>query len=176
MEQNKPTQGSNLHLLCLPALSGEFFTTSTTWESPWLDHIQFTLIYGPNIPGPYAILLFFTVLDITLTTRHIHNWTSFLPWPSCFILSGAISNCPQLFPSSISETFWPEGFIFWRHIFLPFHTIHGFLQQEYWSGLPFPSPVDHILSELFTTTRPRWVALNGMTLSFTELYKPLHTT
>ena len=126
MEQNKLTQGSNLHLLCLPALAGEFFTTSTTWESPWLDHIQFTLIHGPNIPGSYAIL-FFTVLNIILTTRHIHNWMSFLLWPSCFILSGAISNCPQLFPSSISDTFWPEGFIFWCHIFLPFHTIHGIL-------------------------------------------------
>ena len=26
----------------------------------------------------------------------------------------------------------------------------GFSRQEYWSGLPFPSPVDHILSELST--------------------------
>ena len=25
-----------------------------------------------------------------------------------------------------------------------------FSQQEYWSGLPFPPPVDHVLSELFT--------------------------
>ena len=24
----------------------------------------------------------------------------------------------------------------------------GFSRQEYWSGLPFPSPVDHVLSEL----------------------------
>ena len=29
----------------------------------------------------------------------------------------------------------------------------GFSRQEYWSGLPFPSPVDHILSELSTMTR-----------------------
>ena len=40
-----------------------------------LDHIQFTLIYGPNIPNSYAIL-FFTALDFTFTTRHIHNWVS----------------------------------------------------------------------------------------------------
>ena len=26
----------------------------------------------------------------------------------------------------------------------------GFWRQEYWSGLPFPSPVDHILSDLST--------------------------
>ena len=28
----------------------------------------------------------------------------------------------------------------------------GFSSQEYWSSLPFPSPVDHILSELSTMT------------------------
>ena len=40
------------------------------------------------------------------------------------------------------------------------------------SGLPFLSPVDHILSELFTMTCPSWVAF--MAHSFTELCKPLH--
>ena len=38
----------------------------------------------------------------------------------------------------------------------------GFSRQEYWSGLPFPSPVDHILSELSTITHPSWVTLHGM--------------
>ena len=53
----------------------------------------------------------------------------FLHWPSCFILSGAISiiNCPSLFPSSILDTFWPGRLIFWRDIFLPFRTVHGVL-------------------------------------------------
>ena len=32
------TQGSNLCLLCLPALAGVFFTTSTTWEAPQKTH------------------------------------------------------------------------------------------------------------------------------------------
>ena len=31
-----------------------------------------------------------------------------------------------------------------------------------WTGLPFPSPGDHILSELSTMTRPSWVALRGI--------------
>ena len=44
---------------------------------------------------------------------------------------------------------------------------------EFWSGLPFPSPVDHILSEPFTVTHPSWVALHRMAQSFTELCKPL---
>ena len=38
----------------------------------------------------------------------------------------------------------------------------GFIRQEYWSDLPFPSPVDHILSELSTVTHPSWVALHSM--------------
>ena len=47
----------------------------------------------------------------------------------------------------------------------------GFSRQEYWNGLPFPSPVDHILSELSTMTHPFWVALQGMAHSFIELDK-----
>ena len=50
----------------------------------------------------------------------------------------------------------------------------GFSRQEYWSSLPFSSPVDHVLSELFTLTRLSWMALHGMAHSFTELCKPLH--
>ena len=46
----------------------------------------------------------------------------------------------------------------------------GFSRQEYWI-LPFPSPVDHILSELSTRTRPSWVALHGKIHSFIELDK-----
>ena len=46
----------------------------------------------------------------------------------------------------------------------------GFSRQEYWSGLPFPSPVDHILSDLSPMTRPSWVALWAW-LSFIEIEK-----
>ena len=44
----------------------------------------------------------------------------------------------------------------------------GFYRQEYWSRLPFPSLLDHVLSELFTITCLSWVALHGMPHSFTE--------
>ena len=44
-------------------------------------------------------------------------------------------------------------------------------KQEYWSGLPFPSLVDHILSQLSTMTHLSWVALCGMAPSFIELDK-----
>ena len=53
----------------------------------------------------------------------------------------------------------------WSELFM------GFSRQGYWSGLPFPSPVDHVLSELSTMTCPSWVALQGMAYSFTELDK-----
>ena len=57
--------------------------------------------------------------------------------------------------------------------FCLFTLFMGFLWQEYWSGLPFPPPVDHVSSELSTMTRPSWVALHGMAHSFIELRKPL---
>ena len=60
----------------------------------------------------------------------IHNWASFLLWPSCFILSGVISDCPPLFISSILDTFWPGGLIFKCHIVLPFHSVHGTVSKN----------------------------------------------
>ena len=65
------------------------------------------------------------------------------------------------------------GFIFQCHIFLPSIGFMGFLQQEYWSGLPFPPPGGHVLSELFTMTCPSLVALQGMAHRFIESCKPL---
>ncbi|XP_058036894.1 phosphotriesterase-related protein isoform X3 [Ahaetulla prasina] len=50
----------------------------------------------------------------------------------------------------------------------------GFSWQRYWSGLPFPSPVDHVLSELSAMTCPSWVSLHSIVHSFIELRKPLH--
>ena len=50
----------------------------------------------------------------------------------------------------------------------------AFSGQECWSGLPFPPPVDHVLSELFTMNHPSWVAPNSMAHSFIDLHKPLH--
>ena len=136
-----------------------------------LDLIQFTLIHGISILGSYAIL-FFTALDFTFTTRHIHHWTSFLLWPTCFIFSRAVSNHPLFFPSSILDTFQSGGLI-WCHIFMLFHTVQGFLQAKklQWvaisssSGPCFVRTLHYHLS---------WVTLHGMAHSFTELCKSLH--
>ena len=55
--------------------------------------------------------------------------------------------------------------------FCLFTMFMGFPRQEYWSGLPFPSPVDHVLSEHSSMTRSSWVALHCMAPSFIELDK-----
>ena len=55
--------------------------------------------------------------------------------------------------------------------FCLFILFMGFSRQEYWSGLLFLSPVDHILPELSTMARPSWVAQQGMAHSFIELDK-----
>ena len=132
-----------------------------------LTHFLFTLIHGPHIPSSHAIL-FFTASDSTSITSHIHTWVLFLLWLSLFILSGAIS---PLFSSSILATYWPGEFIFQCPIFCFFILLTGFSRQEYWSGLPFPSPVDHVFSEPSTMTCPSWVALHSMAHSFIELEK-----
>ena len=72
-------------------------------------------------PGSYAIL-FFVTSNFTSISRHIHNWASFLLWPSYFILLVAVSSCPPLFPSNILDTFRPVGLIFWCHILLFFNA------------------------------------------------------
>ena len=44
----------------------------------------------------------------------------------------------------------------WKLLHCLFILLMGFSQQEYWSGLPFPLTVDHILSELSTMTCLGW--------------------
>ena len=98
----------------------------------------------------------------------MQKWVLFLLWLLLFILSGVIS---PLISDSILGTYWPGEFIFQCPIFCLFILFMRFSRQEYWSGLPFPSPVDHILSELSTMTCLSWVAPHGMAHSFTDLDK-----
>ena len=57
------------------------------------------------------------------------------------------------------------------YLFAFLYSSRGFSRQEHWNGLPFLPPMDHVLSELSTMTRPSWVALQGMAHSFIELHK-----
>ena len=84
-------------------------------------------------------------------------------WLHLFILSGVIY---LLIFSSILGTYQSGVGVISFCLFILFM---GFTRQEYWSGLLFPSPVDHILSELSNMTHPSQVALHGMAHSFIEL-------
>ena len=132
------------------------------------DHFQFALIHRPNIPGSYAILPF-TVSDFTSITSHLPNWVSFF----CF---GSVSSCClELFLHCSPVAYWTPTDLWSSSFsvlsFCLFILFMGFSKQEYWSDLPFLSPVDHVLSELSTMTRPSWVAVHGMVHSFIELDK-----
>ena len=102
-----------------------------------IDHFQFTLIHGPNIPVSYAILLF-KASDLASITSHIHNWVLFFLWLHPFILSGVIS---PLISSSILGTYQPGELLFQYPIILPFHTVHGVLKARIlkWLAIPFSS-------------------------------------
>ena len=93
----------------------------------------------------------------------------FLLWLHPFILSGVIS---PLISSSILALTDLESSSFSILSFCLFILFMGFSRQEYWSGLPFPSPVDHILSD-----SPPWSIYLGWPhtawLSFTELDKAM---
>ena len=112
------------------------------------------LIHVSNIPGSYAILLF-TASDLASITSHIHKWLLFLLWLHLFILSWVIS---PLISSSILGTYRPGEFIFQCPFFCLFILFMGFSRQEYWSSLPFPSPLDDALSELSTMTHLSWLS------------------
>ena len=62
----------------------------------------------------------------------------------------AIQGLSPLFPSSILDTFWPEGLIFLCHIFLPFHTVHGLFIARMLRWFAISSSVNHLFSELST--------------------------
>ena len=119
------------------------------------------------IPGSYAICSF----------KH----RALLPSPvtytagCCFHFGLVSSLFLELFLLSSPVAYWAPTDLgsssFSIIPFCLFILFMGFSRQEYLSGLPFPSPVDHILSELSTMTHPSWVALHGMAHSFTELDK-----
>ena len=102
------------------------------------------------------------------------------------LLSPVTSTTGCCFHFSSVSSFFLELFLHWSPVAAPtnlgsssfnvisfclFILLMGFSRQEYWSGLPFPSPVDHVLSELSTMTCLFWVALHSMAHSSIELDK-----
>ena len=127
------------------------------------------MICRPNIPGSYA-MLFCTASDFISITSHIHNCALLSLWLRLFILSGVIS---PLFSISILGTYRPGEFIFRVSYLFAFSYCSWSTQDKNTEVVchSFPSPVDHVLSELSTMTHPSWVALHAMAHSFTELDK-----
>ena len=99
--------------------------------------------------------------------------TSTTGW--CFHFGSVSSFFLELFLHSSPAAYWAPTYLggssFSVLSFCLFILFMGFSRQEYWSGLPFPSPVDQVLSELSTMTHPSWVALHGTAHSFIELDK-----
>ena len=93
----------------------------------------------------------------------------------CFHFGSASSFFPELFLHFSLVAYWAPinlGSSSFRVIsFCLFILFMGFSREVYWSGLPFLSPVDHILSQVSTMTCLSWMALYGMAHSFTELDK-----
>ena len=104
----------------------------TTSNSPWFMDLTF------QVPIQYCFLQH----QILLLSPVISTTGVVLLWLHPFILSGVIS---PLISSSVLGTYWPREFIFSVLSFCLLLLFMGFSRQEYWSGLPFPSPVDHVI-------------------------------
>ena len=128
----------------------------TTSNLPWFMDLPV------QAPMQYCSLQHWTLLPSPVTST---TGCCFCFWFCLFILSGVIS---PLMSSSILGIYQPGSSSFSVLSFCLFILFMGFSRQEYWSGLPFPSPVDHILSELSTMSRPSCMALHGMVHTFIE--------
>ena len=117
-------------------------------------------------------MLFFIALGFTFSSRHPQLSTIF---PLAQLLLSFCSDQPL--PSALSQQhighlkIW--GLTSSVISFCLSILFMGFSWQKYWSVLPFPPPVDPVLSEFFTKTHPSWLVIQGMAHSFIELCKPL---
>ena len=139
-----------VHLsLLIPRMS--MFTLAisclTTSNLPWF--MDLTL----QVPMQYCSLQ-----DRTLLPSPVTSTTG-----CCFCFDSVSSFFQELFLHWSPVAYWAPTYLggssFSVLSFCLFIVFMGFSRQEYWSGLPFPSPMDHILSELSTMTCPSWVAL-----------------
>ena len=131
-----------------PTLAGRFFTT----EPPGLPRKDIV------VQSPSCVWLFMT------------PWTAALQTSLSLTISW---NLPKFI--SIELVMPPKHLLLCHPLLLSslFPSIRVF-SIVYRSSLPFLPPVDHVLSELSTVTRPNGVALHAMACSFTELHKLLH--
>ena len=122
----------------------------TTFNLPWFTDLTF------QVHMQYCSFQHQTLLPSRVT-----------PTTGCCFCFGSISSFfLELFLHWSPVAYWAPtdlGTLSFSVLsFCLFILFMGFSRQDYWSGLPFPSPVDHILSELSTITHPSWVALHSI--------------
>ena len=131
----------------------------TTSNLPWLMDLTF------NVRRQYCSLQYWTLLPSPVTSTN----------RCCFCFDSISSFFLDLLLHWSPVVYWARTNLgsssFSVLTFCLFILFMGFSRKEYWSGLPFPPPGDHILSEFSTMTRPSWVALYSMADSFIELDK-----
>ena len=112
----------------------------TTSYLPWFMDLTF------QVPMQYCSLKHWTLLPspVTSTTGY------------CFCFGSIPSFFLELFLHWSPVAYWAPTDLgsssFGSLSFCLLIQFMGFSRQEYWSVLPFPSPVDHILSDLSTVT------------------------
>ena len=118
-----------------------------------------------QVPMQYCSFQHWTLLPspVTSTTGHCFLFGSI----SLFFLELILHSSPVAYwaPTNLGSSSFSDL------SFCLFILFMGFSRQEYWSGLPFLSLVDHVLPELSTMTCPSWMALLIMAHSFIELDK-----
>ena len=131
----------------------------TTSNLPWFIDLTF------QVPMQYCPLQHWTLLPSPFTSTT----------GCCFCFGSISSFFLELFLHWSLLAYWAPTELgspsFSVLSFYLFTLSMGFSRQEYWNGLPFPSPVYHLLSELSTMTHPPCLALHSMAHSFIELDK-----
>ena len=133
----------------------------TTSNFPWFMHLTF------QVSMYYCSLQHWTLLQspVTSTTE------------CCFCFGSISSFFLELFLHCSPVAYWAPTDLgsscFSVLSFCLFILFMGFSRQEFWSGLPFPFPVDQVLSEFYTMAHPSWVALQYMAHSLIELDKSM---
>ena len=131
----------------------------TTSNLPWCIYLT------SQVPMQYCSLQHRTLLPtlVTSTTGH------------CFHFGSISSFFLELFLHSSPVAYWAPTNLgsssFKFHIFLPFPTVYGVLKARIMKCFPFPSPVDHILSEF----SPRPVYLGWPDVGYYEWNDTEHT-
>ena len=130
----------------------------STSNLPWFMDVTF------QVPMQYCSLQHRALLQSPVTST-----------AGCGFCFGSISSFfLELFVHWSPAAYWaptPGEFIFQCPIFLTFHTVHGAFKGRIlkWFAIPFSSGPCFVRT--LTMTRPTWVALHGMSHSFTELDK-----